>query len=107
MFPHRLTRTGAQTILEERPANARPRLAELLRTAEKFEIIESDRDVAESVVVAKRISAKLEGGDDEDGDDGFEGKRVSDGEPAQAAAPKEPSGVQRCMHKCRCIKAGI
>ena len=61
--------------------------------------------MAESIVVTEDISAEPEGGDDEDGYDGFEGEGASDGEPAQAA-PKEPSGVKRCMHKCRCIGAG-
>lgn len=105
MFPHRLTRTGAQTILEQRPANARSRLAELLRTAEKVEIIKAGRDVAECIAVAEEISAEPEGGDAEDVYDGFKGEGASDGEPAQAA-PKEPSGVKRCMPKCRCIGAG-
>ena len=99
MFPHRLTGTGAQTILEERPANARSRLAELLRTAEKVHIINSGQDLAGYIAVAEEFSAEPEGGDDEDVYDGF------DGEPAQAA-PKEPSGVKRCMPKCRCIGAG-
>ena len=99
MFPHWLTRTGAQTILEERPSNARSRLAELLRAAEKVESIKSGQDLAECIAVSEGISAEPEGGDDEDVYDGF------DGEPAQAA-PKEPSGAKRCMPKCRCIGAG-
>jgi len=61
--------------------------------------------LAECIAVSEGISAEPEGGDDEDVYDGFEGEGASDGEPAQAA-PKEPSGVKRCMPKCRCIGAG-